>query len=505
MEDFTRYDYDRLTEDWHALGERGLAQHEPPTRAIQQASEARPIHQRSGPAGEADPNAPAFSRAILHLDLDSFFISVERLHDSSLMGRPLIVGGRAGRGVVASCSYEARAFGVRSAMPMRMALKLCPEALVIRGDMESYSKYSRLVTDVIADDAPLYEKSSIDEFYCDLTGMDKYVGCWKWSVELRERIMRETGLPISFGLAVNKLVSKVGTGEAKPNGTLMVRNGLERDFLAPLPASRLPGLGKQTCYRLSFMGVRTVKLLREIPLRLLEREFGKQGHAISRKANAVDDTPVVPHSERKSLSKEKTFQQDTTDVNFLADVLADMVARLGFDLRERGQLASCITVKIRYTDFQTHTKQRHIPYTANDRHLLRHARELFDRLHTRRQLVRLVGVKLSGLVRGHYQVDLFEDTQRDVNLMGALDEVRRRYGEHAIKMAKCAGVKRRQESGFKYRDAASSLALTAANGETSCSLRLANISGDASSSLRLTDANGDNSSSGKAAKARANT
>jgi len=335
---------------------------------------------------------------------------------------------------------------------MRMALKLCPEALVIRGDMESYSKYSRLVTEVIAADAPLFEKSSIDEFYCDLSGMDRYVGCWKWSVELRERIMRETGLPISFGLSVNKLVSKVGTGEAKPNGTLLVRNGVERDFLSPLAANKLPGLGKETYHRLSFMGVRTVKLLREIPVRLLEREFGKHGRILSRKANAVDDSPVVPYSERKSLSKEKTFQQDTTDVKVLRDMIADMVTRLSFDLRQRGQLTACITVKVRYTDFQTHTKQRHIPYTANDRHLLRHAEELFERLHTRRQLVRLVGVRLSGLVRGHYQVDLFEDTEREVRLMGALDDIRRRFGEHAIKMARCGGVAVTQNTGFAYRD-----------------------------------------------------
>ena len=387
----------------------------------------------SGVAGGAE----AFRRAVLHLDLDSFFISVERLRDSSLAGRPLVVGGRSGRGVVASCSYEARAFGVRAGMPMRMALRLCPEALVIRGDMEEYSRYSRLVTEVIAADAPAFEKSSIDEFYCDLTGMDRFVGCWRWSCELRERITRETGLPISFGLSVNKLVSKVGTGEAKPDGTLMVRNGHERDFFAPLPAAKLPGLGRETYRRLSFMGVRTVKLLREIPVPLLEREFGDHGRSLARKANAVDDAPVVPYSERKSLSKEKTFQHDTTDVAALRDVLTDMVVRLAFDLRQRGQLASRIAVKVRYTDFRTHTKQRAIAYTANDKHLLRHAAELFERLHQRRQLVRLVGVRLSGLVRGHYQVDLFEDTAREVNLLGALDDIRARFGEHAVKRARC--------------------------------------------------------------------
>ena len=396
-------------------------------------------------------DALRYERAVLHLDLDAFFIAVERLRDSSLLGRPLIVGGRSGRGVVASCSYEARAFGVRSAMPMRVALQRCPEALVIRGDMDAYAYHSRLVTELIAEEAPLFEKSSIDEFYCDLTGMDRYVGCWRWSTELRQRIMRETGLPISFGLSVNKLVSKVGTGEAKPNGTLMVRTGSERDFLAPLAAGKLPGLGLETSRRLSFMGVRTVGTLRSIPVRLLEREFGKQGTVLSQRANGIDNRPVVPYSERKSLSKERTFQQDTTDVAFLADVLTDMVSRLAFDLRERGQLTSCITVKVRYTDFQTHTRQQRITYTAHDRDLLRHARELFKALHTRRQLVRLVGVKLSGLVRGHHQVDLFNDTQREVNLLGALDDIRRRFGEHAIKPARCGGLVVRQDSGFRHQ------------------------------------------------------
>ena len=439
MEDFTRYDYDLLTRP--PAGTDARPRDLPSTPEPDDPPWPADGAQASPPPTERDPDPapPSFERAILHLDLDSFFISVERLRDASLAGRPLIVGGRAGRGVVASCSYEARAFGVRSAMPMHMALRLCPEALVIRGDMEAYSRYSHLVAEVIAAEAPLYEKSSIDEFYCDLTGMDRHVGCWKWSTELRRRIMRETGLPISFGLSVNKLVSKVGTGEAKPNGTLMIRNGTERDFLAPLPTGKLPGLGRETRHRLSFMGVRTVRVLREIPVPLLQREFGRHGLELARKANAVDDTPVVPATERKSLSKERTFQQDTTDVAFLRDVVADMVSRLAFDLRERGQLTACVTVKIRYTDFQTYTRQRRVPYTASDRQLLRHAGELFAGLHERRQLVRLVGVRFSDLVRGHHQIDLFTDTERDLRLMGALDQIRARYGEDAIKMARCKG------------------------------------------------------------------
>ncbi|HMS67020.1 MAG TPA: DNA polymerase IV, partial [Saprospiraceae bacterium] len=205
-----------------------------------------------------------FERAILHMDLDSFFASVEVLKNSSFIGKPLIIGGISSRGVVASCSYEARKFGVHSAMPMKMALRLCPDAIVVRGDMDSYSKYSQLVTDVIADESPSYEKASIDEFYLDLSGMDRYFGCYKWSGELRNKIVRETGLPISFGLSVNKLVSKVGTGEAKPNGTKEIPSGTERGFLAPLPVSKIPGIGKETYKKLSFMGVRTISVLSDI-------------------------------------------------------------------------------------------------------------------------------------------------------------------------------------------------------------------------------------------------
>lgn len=216
-------------------------------------------------------------RSILHLDLDSFFVSVEVLKNSALKGKPLIVGGTSNRGVVAACSYEARAFGVHSAMPIRMALRLCPQAIILRGDHDSYIKHSEQVTEIIDERAPLFEKSSIDEFYLDLTGMDKYFGCMKWSTELRQTIIKETGLPISFGLSINKIVSKVGTNEAKPNGTIEIPQGVERSFLAPLSTNKMPGIGKETYKRLSFMGVRTIKILSEIPIKLLEREFGESG------------------------------------------------------------------------------------------------------------------------------------------------------------------------------------------------------------------------------------
>lgn len=376
-----------------------------------------------------------YDRAILHMDLDSFFVSVEQLRDSRLRGKPLIIGGTGGRGVVASCSYEARRYGVHSAMPVKMALRLCPQAIVMRGDMDAYSRASREVTELIAEQAPMYEKASIDEFYLDLTGMDRHFGCFKWSVELRERVMRETGLPISFGLSVNKLVSKIGTGEAKPNGVWRVDRGTEREFLGPLSTVKIPMLGKETYKRLSFMGVRTIRVLSEVPVGLLEREFGKTGRQLWEKAQGIDNRPVVPYSEKKSISRERTFAQDTLSMEEVRTRLAELALGLAYDLRRSGRLCSLVTVKIRYADFNTYTRQRRIPYTSGDRELRAHVTELFDQLYERRQLIRLIGVKYGGLVAGHYQIDLFDDTLGDLSLMQQMDHIRKRFGRHAVAWA----------------------------------------------------------------------
>jgi len=385
-----------------------------------------------------------FDRAIVHMDLDSFFTSVECLKNSDFVGKPLLIGGKSGRGVVASCSYEARRFGVHSAMPMKMALRLCPHAIVLRGDMDSYSQYSRLITEIIEEEAPVFEKSSIDEFYLDLSGMDRYFGCYKWSHELRHRIMKESGLPISFGLSVNKLVSKVGTGEAKPNGEKEIPQGKEKGFLAPLPVKKIPGVGKETHKKLSFMGVRTIKTLSEIPPKLMIREFGKHGKQLVEKANAIDSSPVVPYMERKSISKERTFSEDTLDLRMIKALLTDMTDKLAFELRNSQKLTSVITIKIRYADFNTYTKQRRISYTANDNTLNQHAQDLFESLYERRQLIRLVGVKLSGLVHGNYQISLFDDTVEHIRLLQQMDHIRQRWGSESIGRAGCMGVKVRK-------------------------------------------------------------
>ncbi len=373
-----------------------------------------------------------FDRAILHLDLDAFFASVEVLQNAALRGKPVLIGGSSARGVVASCSYEARRYGIHAAMPMRQALRRCPEAVVVRGDGERYAYYSKLVTEVIASEAPLFEKASIDEFYLDLTGMDRHFGAWQWSLELLHKIERETGLPLSMGMASSKLVSKVGVRVRKPAARQVVPVGEEQSFLAPLPVRYLPSVGRKTQEQLYHMGVRRIATLAAIPEPLLKRAFGKHGTSMWKKANAIDTTPVVPYSEAKSISTERTFSVDTIDVAYVRQELQRMITKLAFELRERGQLTSCIAVKLRYTDFQTFTRQRQIPYTALDTVLLQYAYELFDQLFTRRQRIRLVGIRFSGLVAGSPQIRLFERTDREIRLLETLDRLRRRYGEGVV-------------------------------------------------------------------------
>ena len=375
------------------------------------------------------------SRHILHMDLDTFFVSVERRKDPRLNKKPVIIGGSSGRGVVASCSYETRQFGVRSGMPMRTALAKCPEAYVVKGDHEQYSYYSDMISELVSERVPVFEKASIDEFYADMTGMDRFFGCYRYAQELREEVLKEIGLPISMGLSINKLVSKVSCGEAKPNGALHIPGQEAKPFLGPLHVQKLPGVGPKLLPQLSSMGVSRINMLRRIPRFYLEQEFGKAGIALHKKAHAVDETPVVPYSERKSLSTERTFQTDTIDADFLQARIVAMVEQLAFQLRQQQRLTGCVTVKIRYTDFKTYTRQQVIPYTNQEQTLIQTAKEFFAELYNRRQLVRLIGVKFSKLVPGSHQMDLFLDDARQLNLDQAMDRVRQRYGHDAVARA----------------------------------------------------------------------
>ena len=377
------------------------------------------------------------ARAIVHMDLDTFFVSCERLTNSELRGKPLIIGG-GDRGVVASCSYEARRFGVRSAMPIHMAMKLCPDAKVMKGDMELYSKLSHDVTNVLQEKAPVLEKASIDEFYLDITGMDKFHGSYKWTNELAQYVIKETGLPISFSLSVNKTVSKIATGEGKPVGNLQISENEVQGFLNPLSIQKIPMVGAVTFQLLSRIGVRKIQTLSEMPPEVLQQMIGKNGLDIWKKANGIDHTPVEPYTERKSISTEHTFSQDTIDIIMLKSILIGMVEKLAFQLRSEQWLTSTITVKIRYANFDTETKQCKIAYTSADHILTKNVMELFEKVYQRRMRLRLIGIRFSGLVRGTYQIDLFEDTEEMLSLYAAMDKMKSRYGFDAV--MRCAGA-----------------------------------------------------------------
>jgi DNA polymerase IV len=388
------------------------------------------------------------TKSVVHMDLDAFFVSVEVLHNQRLKGRPVVIGGGSDRGVVSSCSYEARRFGVHSGMPMKLARRLCPQAINVRGDSERYSYYSNVVTQIIEEEMPLYEKSSIDEFYIDLTGMDRFFGNYKLASEVRQRITRETGLPISFGLSQNKTVSKVATGEAKPNGQLQIAFGKEKPFLSPLSIKKIPGIGNKTYYTLRDMGVQRIKTLQQMPVELMENLMGQNGIALWKKANGIDNSPVVPYTEQKSMSTEQTFEQDTIDVVKLKNILVAMTEKLAFKLRKQTKLTACVAVKIRYSDFDTHTVQKRIPYCSADHVLVRTAKELFEKLYQRRLLVRLIGVRFSHLVSGGYQINMFDDTEEMINLYQAMDKVRIRFGSDKIHRAATIGIKHRDFNPF---------------------------------------------------------
>ncbi len=380
-------------------------------------------------------------RSILHLDLDTFFVSVERLLDSRLNGRPILVGGTGDRGVVSAASYEARPFGVHSGMSMKMARVLCPEAVVIKGNAGTYTQYSKAVTEILKNDVPVLEKASIDEFYADLTGLDKYFGCYKFASELRAKIIKETGLPISFGLSVNKTVSKVATGEAKPNNQIKIDNGFEKSFLAPLSIKKVPSVGGKTFQSLCHLGIKKVGTVQQMPVEMMESVFGKHGRTIWLKCNGIDNRELVQYHERKSISSERTFGKDTTDIHKLKTIIRAMAENLAFQLRNGQKLTSCVTVKIRYSDFNTYTKQAKIAYTAADHNLIPKVLELFDNLYNKRLLIRLVGVRFSSLVSGNYQMSLFEDTQKTANLYQAMDAIRNKYGSRSVYRASTFGAK----------------------------------------------------------------
>jgi len=341
-------------------------------------------------------------RHIVHIDLDSFFVSVERKFNPELIGKAVIIGGSAERGVVASCSYEARKYGVHSAMPTRQALKLCPHAIVLHGTHGRYSEASREVTQIIHDSVPLYQKTSVDEFYIDLTGMERFYDCYQIASNLRQKVIRETGLPISFGMASGKTVAKMATNQAKPNGELFIKHGEELQFLAPLNIGKIPGLGESTCQKLYQYGIEKIGDLQKTNIRFLEAVFGKAGRYLWDKAHGIDDSEIVPYADRKSISTEHTFHNNINDQRTLETILVSMTEELSGKLRRENKLSSCMAIKIRYANFETHTQQQKIPLTAAEHILIPGVKNLLKMAWNQHRPIRLIGVRLSNLCTGSY-------------------------------------------------------------------------------------------------------
>ncbi|RKD13829.1 DNA polymerase IV [Pelobium manganitolerans] len=387
-------------------------------------------------------------KQIVHIDLDSFFVSVECRKNPDLRGKPVAIGNANGRGVVASCSYEARKFGVHSAMPSRQAQKLCPQLIFVSSNYGDYIQASREVTSIIEDAVPLFEKSSIDEFYIDLSGMEKFFGTLSYAVQLREKIISETHLPISFGLSKNKTISKIATGFAKPNGYKHVELGTEKAFLAPLSVSKIPMIGKKTSEKLQQLGLHTIGDLQKLSKQHLVAKFGKQGEVMYLKANGLDEGVIIPHSDRKSISTEHTFGEDTVDAERLQTVIISMTEELCYKMRKENFVAGCISVKIRYEDFSTFNQQMSISYSAADHLLIKLVKQLFEKLYQKGRAVRLIGVRLSDLVRGHHQIHLFDDSEGQIELYKALDNINNKYGSKTVHRAATASVKIRSHNPF---------------------------------------------------------
>ena len=373
-------------------------------------------------------------RIIAHFDLDSFFVSVEVLNDPSLKGKPVFVGGSE-RGVVAACSYEARKFGIHSGMPSKKALQLCPQAIVLKGTRGEYSKYSRWVTQIIASKAPLFEKASIDEFYLDLTGMDKFFNPLQWTIDLRQQIIDETKLPISFGMGSNKMIAKIATDEAKPNGYLQVPPGKEREFLAPMPVSKIPGVGDHTYEVLKAMGIFTINDINLRTKEELDERLGKWGTDLWQKSFGLHYGEVTQYHEAKSISSENTFNENQTDMNFLMSEVVRLSEKIAFELRQDGKVAGCITLKIRYPDFETTSRQTRVPLTCADDEIIPVAKDLFHKLYRKGKPVRLLGIRLSELTNEAVQTNLFDNLERKNDLYKAIDEVKNRFGKYKLKRA----------------------------------------------------------------------
>jgi DNA polymerase-4 len=386
------------------------------------------------------------ARRIMHIDLDAFFVSVEQAENPQLKGKPVVVGGRPqGRGVVASASYEARAFGLHAGMPLATASRLCPQAIFIQGSFPKYREASRKFMAILADFSPFLEPMGLDEAYLDATGFESIHGSIRqMAVKIKQRIKDELGLTASIGIAGGKVIAKVASELAKPDGLLEVAAGKERSFLAPLAIARLPGIGKKTEQKLKSLNINTIGKLSTMSLKALKSHFGASGEVLRRFARGIDDREVEPPAAAKSISRETTFGQDTRDLSMLKSTLRYLGERVGADLRQKGKRARCVTLKLRYADFTTITRRQTLSQTTDsDQTIFDTGQKLLNKaLSEEKQAVRLIGIGVSELVEAGKQLDMLDTSaQRQEQLNKAIDRIRKKYGFTAIQTGRTLKLK----------------------------------------------------------------
>ena len=375
------------------------------------------------------------ARRILHIDLDAFYVSVEQASNPDLRGKPVVVGGNPdGRGVVASASYEARSYGVRSAMPLKTARRLCPQTIFLRADFPRYRQASQKFMNILAELTPEIEPVGLDEAYLDITGLTQETPT-QTGLHLKEHIKRELGFTASVGIGTGKIVAKIASSRCKPDGLLEIAPGEEKRFLAPLPVSQLPGVGRKTEQVLAGMGITTIGQLAKTPSTLLRQTFGVVGESLYRRANGIDEGRVEIPTPAISFSREITFDQDTLENSFLETVLHRISEQLGAELRQQERQARCITLKIRYADFKTVTRSRTVRKAVNtDQAIYQIGHQLLERaLAERHELVRLLGLRVSNLTRDEQQLSLLDfEAERQARLNRAIDHVHRKYGSDSL-------------------------------------------------------------------------
>ena len=377
-------------------------------------------------------------RLILHLDLDAFFVSVERILNPKLKGKPVIVGGdpKYGRGVVAACSYEARQYGLHSAMPIRTAYRLCPNGIYIHGSHGEYSRFSDAVENILLKYAPLVEQASIDEFYLDMTGCQKIYGSiFSFASFIQKEIWTRLTLPCSIGIGSNKTIAKIASDCMKPTGITYILPGMEKEFLSPMPVETIPGVGAVTLKDLNSKGIYKIRDIASLPEEYFAAAYGKYGIDLWRKANGEGTEHLTIQRERKSISKETTFGEDVTSNEFLKKTLFELAGKICQTMRNHNWVASTITIKLRYSDFQTLTRSRTIKPTDDDKIVFDTAWQLLSKAHIRRVAVRLVGVGLTNFSEYSEQEFLFEDTEiKRKKMFRAVTRIRDKYGYNAISL-----------------------------------------------------------------------